>query len=91
MENHLLCFARLAHAVARRALPIPLSRYARPAYQPSSLFAALLVKKHLRLNHRGLEVLLQTSGQFRRLFGFLSVPDTSPSGGSPAAGSVPNW
>ena len=77
MENHLLCFARLAHAVARRALPVPLSKYARPAYSPSSLFAALLVKEHLRLNYRGLEDLLRISGQLRRLFGFLSVPDHS--------------
>ncbi|MBP2304471.1 transposase [Azospirillum melinis] len=77
MENHLLCFARLAHAVARRALPVLLSKYARPAYRPSSLFAALLVKEHLRLNYRGLEDLLRISGQLRRLFGFLSVPDHS--------------
>lgn len=52
MENHLLCFARLAHAVARRALSVPLSKYAGPAYRPSSLFAALLVKEHLHPNYR---------------------------------------
>lgn len=53
MENHLLYFARLAHAVARRALPLRLSKYVRPACRPSGLFAALLVKEHLRLNHCG--------------------------------------
>jgi len=77
MDNQLLCFVRLAHAVARRALPVRLSKYARPAYRPASLFAALLVKEHLRLNYRGLEDLLRISGPLRRLFGFLSVPDHS--------------
>ena len=48
-----------------------------PCLRPSSLFAALLVKEHLRLNYRGLEELLRISGQLHRLFGFLSVPDHS--------------
>ena len=74
MENYLPCFARLARVVARRALPVRLSKYAYPAYRPSSLFAALLVKEHFRLNYRGLEILLRISEQLRRLFGFLSVP-----------------
>jgi|GEM_PF-5720592 Transposase domain (DUF772). len=77
MEYQLLCFARLAHAVARRALPVRLSKNARPAHRPSSLFAALLVKERLRLNCRGLEDLLRISAPLRRLFGFLNAPDHS--------------
>ncbi|PWC56324.1 hypothetical protein TSH7_16275 [Azospirillum sp. TSH7] len=57
--------------MARRALPLRLSKYVSPACRPSSLFAALLVKEHLRLNHCGLEDLLRISGQLRRLFAFL--------------------
>jgi Transposase domain (DUF772) len=75
MDNRLLSFARLAVAVARRALPVRL--YARPAYRRSSLFAALLLKEHMRLNDRGLEDLLRISGCLRRLLGVLSVPDHS--------------
>lgn len=77
MENQLLSFARLAVAVARHVVPVCLSKFARPAYRPSSLFAALLLKEHLRLNYRRLEDLLRLSGRLRRLLGFLSVPDHS--------------
>ena len=77
MDNQLLCFARLAITVARRAVPVRLSKYARCAYLPSSLLAALLLKEHLRLKYRALEDLLRLSGRLRRLFGFLCVPDHS--------------
>jgi hypothetical protein len=61
MGNQLLCFARLAHAVAHRALPVRPSKNAHPVYRPFSLFAALLVKEHPRRNYRGLEDLLRSS------------------------------
>jgi hypothetical protein len=77
MDNQLLTFARLAAAVSRRILPLRLSKYASPTYRPASLFAALLLKEHLRLNYRGLEDLLRLSGRLRRLLGFRCVPDHS--------------
>ena len=43
MDNELLRFARIAAAVARRAA-FPSSRFARPAYAPAALFAALLLR-----------------------------------------------
>jgi hypothetical protein len=74
MDNELLRFARLAAAVARRAARPP-SRFARPAYAPAALFAALLLRERLRLTYRGLEDLLRLSGQLRRVFGLRVVPD----------------
>jgi hypothetical protein len=67
MKNQLSCFARLAHAVAqpRCSRASEQVRLSRP-YRPSSMFAALLVKEHLRLNYHGLEDLLRLSGQLRR-------------------------
>lgn len=76
MDNELLRFARLAAAVARRVAPPP-SRFARPAYAPAALFAALLLRERLRLTYRGLEDLLRLSGQLRRVFGLRVVPDHS--------------
>jgi hypothetical protein len=61
MNKQLLTFARLAAAVARRTTPLRLSKYASPAYRSASLFAALLVKEHMRLTYRGLENLLRLS------------------------------
>src|SRR3954451_201538 len=77
MDNQLLTFARLAGGVARHAVPFLLSKYASPAYRPASLFAALLLKEHLRLNYRALEELLRLSGRLRRRLGSVGVPDHS--------------
>ena len=74
MDDELFRFARLAVAVARRAALVP-SRFARPAYAPAALFAALLLRERLRLNHRGLGDLPRLSGQLRRVFGLRIVPD----------------
>ena len=54
MDDELFRFARLAVAVARRAALVP-SRFARPAYAPAALFAALLLRERLRPTYRGLE------------------------------------
>jgi hypothetical protein len=77
MDNDLLRFARLAIATARRVAPPRLSRHADPTYHPASLFAALLLKEHLRLTYRGVEDLLGLSDRLRRLFGLRIVPDHS--------------
>ncbi len=77
MDNQLLCFARLALAVARRMLPRRLSKFAYPAYPPASLLACLLLKEHLRMTYRAIEDLLQLSGRLRRLFRLTAVPDHS--------------
>jgi hypothetical protein len=49
MDNDLLRFARLAIVTARRIVPPRLSQHADPTHHPASLFAALLLKEHLRL------------------------------------------
>jgi hypothetical protein len=67
MDNELLRFARLAIATARRVVPLRLSRHAGPTYPPASLFAALLLKEHLRLTYRAAEDLLGLSDRPRRL------------------------
>jgi hypothetical protein len=77
MDDELLRFARLAVATARRIVPPRLSRHAGPMYYPASLFAALLLREHLRLTYHAAEDLLRLSGQLRRLFGFRIVPDHS--------------
>ena len=77
MDNELLRFARLAIATARRVVPPRLSRHAGPMYHPASLFAALLLKEHLRLTYRAAEDLLGLSDRLRRLLGFRIVPDHS--------------
>ena len=76
MDNELLRFARLAAAVARR-VALPPSRFARSAYAPAALFAALLLRERLRLTYRGLEDLPRLSGQLRRVFGLRVVPDNA--------------
>jgi hypothetical protein len=77
MDNQLLRFARAAMAVARRCVPDRLTRFAHPTYSPASLFAALLLREHMRLTYRALEDLLRISLPLRRLFGFRIVPDHS--------------
>jgi hypothetical protein len=77
MENQLLRFARAAMAVARRCVPSRLTRFAHPTYMPASLFAALLLREHLRLTYRALEDLLRISPPLRRRFGFRIAPDHS--------------
>ena len=74
MDNELFRYARLASAVARRA-PLPASRFARPAYAPAALFAALLLRERLRLTNRRWGDLPRLSGQLRRVFGLRVVPD----------------
>ena len=64
-------------AVARRCVPDRLTRFAHPTYTPASLFAALLLREHMRLTYRSLEDLLRISPPLRRLFGFRIVPDHS--------------
>jgi hypothetical protein len=77
MDNELLRFARLAMAVASPCVPRRLTRFAHPTHPPAGLFAALLLREHLRLTYRGLEDLLRLSGRLRRLFGLRVVPDHS--------------
>jgi hypothetical protein len=77
MDDELLRFARLAIATARRVVPPRLSRHAGPVYHPASLFAALLLREHLRLTYRGTEDLLGLSARLRRLLGLRIVPDHS--------------
>jgi hypothetical protein len=77
MDNELLRFARAAITVARRSVPARLSRFAHPVYTPAGLFAALLLREHLRLTYRSLEDLLRIAAPLRRLFGFRLVPDHS--------------
>jgi hypothetical protein len=77
MKNQLLQFARAAMVVARRCVPSRLTRFAHPTYMPASLFAALLLREHLRLTYRALEDLLRISPPLRRRFGFRIAPDHS--------------
>jgi hypothetical protein len=77
MDNELLRFARLAMAVACRVVPYRLSKHTDPVYHPASLFAALLLREHLRLTYRGVEDLLRLTDRLRRLFGLRIVPDHS--------------
>lgn len=58
-------------------MPDCLTRFAHPPYTPASLFAALLLREHLRLTSRSLEDLLRIAPPLRRLFGFRIVPDHS--------------
>jgi enamine deaminase RidA (YjgF/YER057c/UK114 family) len=77
MDNQLLCFARLAATVARRVVPLQLSKFAQPTYPPASLLAVLLLKEHLRLTYRSVEDLLRLSGPLRRVLALPLVPDHS--------------
>ena len=76
-NNELLRFAWLEMATARRIMPPRPSKYADPTYHPASLFAALLLKEHLRLTYRGTEDRLRLADRLRRLFALRAVPDHS--------------
>jgi Transposase DDE domain len=75
MENRLLRFARLALAVARRAVPDRASRFAPGIFTQPQLFACLLLKEHLRLDYRTTEDLIATADRLRAILALRRAPD----------------
>lgn len=77
MANRLLSFARLAHDVAREAVPERAHRFAPKRYTQPQLLACLLVKEYLRLDYRTAQETLEASDGLRDALGLTAVPDYS--------------
>ena len=77
MANRLLTFARLAHEVARDAIPERAHRFAPKRYTQPQLLACLLVKEYLRLDYRTAQETLEASDGLRHAIGLTVVPDYS--------------
>lgn len=77
MTNRLLAFARLAHEVARNAIPERAHRFAPKRYTQPQLLACLLVKEYLRLDYRTAQETLEASDGLREAIGLTVVPDYS--------------
>ena len=77
MANRLLAFARLAHEIAREAVPERAHRFAPKRYTQPQLLACLLVKEYLRLDYRTAQETLEASDGLRDALGLTVVPDYS--------------
>jgi hypothetical protein len=77
MTKSPLALAREALAVARAALPAYSSKYSRKDYTQHQLFALLALREFLKLDYRGLEVLLGEWPELREALGLVKVPDHS--------------
>jgi hypothetical protein len=66
---------KLAHALARRALPAYGSHFSRHDFTRPQLFACLVLREHQRESFRGVEALLADSPQWLRDIGLAKAPD----------------
>jgi len=69
--------ARAALTVAGEALPAYSSKFSRKDFTQHQLFAMLAVRRFLKLDYRGLEVLLREWAELREVLGLRKVPDHS--------------
>ena len=72
-----VALARAALEVAGEALPAYSSRFSRKDFTQHQLFAMLAVRRSLKLDYRGLEVLLREWSELREALGLRKVPDHS--------------
>lgn len=77
MTKSAVALAREALAVGRQALPRYSCARSRHDYTQPQLFALLALKQMLRLDYRGLTVLLAEWGELRRALGLRKVPHYS--------------
>ena len=77
MSKSALCVAREALAVGRAALPAYGSRFSRRDYTQPQLFALLVLKQFLRVDYRGVVVLLAEWRDLRDALGLRKVPHYS--------------
>jgi hypothetical protein len=66
---------RLAHELARDALPDYGSHFSRHDFTNAQLFACLVLREHQRKSFRGVEVLLRDSPQWLADIGLSKAPD----------------
>lgn len=66
---------RLAHELARQALPDHDSRFSRHDFTNAQLFACLVLREHQRKSFRGVEALLRDSPTWRADIGLSKTPD----------------
>nr|WP_303652691.1 transposase [Paludisphaera mucosa] len=69
--------ARAALTVACETLPAYSSKFSRKDFTQHQLFAMLAVRRFLKLDYRGLEVLLREWAELREALGLRKVPDHS--------------
>ncbi len=72
-----VALARAALEVAAEALPAYSSKFSRKDFTQHQLFAMLAVRRFLKLDYRGLEVLLREWSELREAMGLRKVPDHS--------------
>ncbi len=72
-----MALARAALDVAGETLPAYSSKFSRKDFTQHQLFAMLAVRKFLKLDYRGLEVLLREWAELREALGLRKVPDHS--------------
>lgn len=72
-----VALARAALEVAAEALPAYSSKFSRKDFTQQQLFAMLAVRRSLKLDYRGLEVLLREWAELREAMGLKKVPDHS--------------
>src|ERR1700759_1471398 len=66
---------RLAHELARDALPEYGSHFSRHDFTNAQLFACLVLREHQRKSFRGIEALLKDSPQWLEDIGLTKAPD----------------
>lgn len=69
--------ARAALTLAAETLPAYSSKYSRKDFTQHQLFAMLVIRKLLKLDYRGLEILLREWAELREVLGLRKVPDHS--------------
>jgi hypothetical protein len=72
-----VALARAALTVAGETLPTYSSKYSRKDFTQHQLFAMLAVRKFLKLDYLGLEVLLREWAELREVLGLSKIPDHS--------------
>lgn len=72
-----VALAQAALEVAGEALPAYSSKFSRKDFTQHQLFAMLAVRHFLKLDYRGLEVLLREWAELREAMGLRKVPDHS--------------
>lgn len=72
-----VALARAALTVAGETLPAYSSKFSRKDFTQHQLFAMLAVRRFLKLDYRGLEVLLREWSELREVLGLHKVPDHS--------------
>jgi Transposase domain (DUF772) len=72
-----LALARMALSIAQEALPAYSSKFSRRDFTQHQLFALLALREFLKVDYRGLEVVLREWAELREVLGLRKVPDHS--------------